>query len=306
MENKKNDLVHEFAEPLRYRDGHGVGVVYGAAGDVGFQWRDYLAQNVTVQIHKVVQNKLATGYSIRKAYAERRVEIHVHVSCRIGGVGCVPEHYCALFQYAFVGPDAALDPLHINVVGGFDPKVKSGPGTHYEVDVPVLVGIAQRMDLPEGVVPVSIPSVVRLQTLDDCLRRLTNPTGFRVERAVVDNRSIDRFSLPVLIPEDGELRFIRDILADSASGQGVCQAVERGPQVVERIADQERKRRGGETLMEDDPYAHLIRSIGIGLADDGVAFWCEPPPELDCQVLQVMNRPLQFEHVAVGGGHDPS
>jgi hypothetical protein len=116
--------------------------------------------------------------SILERYKHRRISLHLHffkADSDAGVVGMIePEaegHYCAVAEF-LVSQDRSNDGFQRTVTGGVRPiqfRIPSDGGN--QVQVPVLVNV---MELGKQGQWMSLPSVVRLQTLDECHRLCGN------------------------------------------------------------------------------------------------------------------------------------
>ena len=133
---------------------HGKQAVLG----VGHEGRQHLVPDVITDRGHDVKDGLALPWgSVSERYADAHLEAHVHYGARCGGE---PHHYCAVF-YA-----TQNWPLH-----RCDREMPDAGTLHYadghdDWRVSMLVEVVERL---EGVEERVIPSVVRLQPLDDCL-----------------------------------------------------------------------------------------------------------------------------------------
>jgi hypothetical protein len=98
------------------------------------------------------------NFPLAKRYAEGKVEVHVHFAGRRVGRDREATYLCAVVKSTEVVGVVFNAPTPDRVVR----TLKSGT---YEVQVMVLVGDVQLVDVPKPL----IPSWVRLQALDDCL-----------------------------------------------------------------------------------------------------------------------------------------
>jgi hypothetical protein len=212
----------------------------------------------------------------------------------------------------------------------------------------VLADAVQVVEEPQGVGGIVLPALVRLQQLDRCLC-VWMPTSDLVQ-TTVSGRAVGllrplveggaahpQISRPILVPEDGEFRSLRNFLRQRArvgTRQRVSEGVERGSEVVQRVTDQEADRigawlfdgseRGEDTTPEfrvdglglgtlagyeertpehrtagvrDVVKTVLVvpPSIGVEVIPDGVALTVTPRSGLALQILQVLERPVEFE-----------
>lgn len=139
--------MHDIAEPLL------------RTGEKRYEGGDDPAVDVPADTTEKIIDALAGWHSgIVNDYAEAKCGIHVHFRTRLGED--VTPDLCARFQLR--SPEPSL----LRFGGGKKLSDKLGAGCGY-VDIPVLVDLIKTVEGHEGV-SGSIPSVVRLQSLDRC------------------------------------------------------------------------------------------------------------------------------------------
>jgi hypothetical protein len=150
----------------------------------------------------------------------------------------------------------------------------------------MLVQIRKSVELPEGSSRVLLlPSEVRLQLLDDCLRvwmdapdhlpAFTRLEGFR--------------------SEDGEGQrfgtiFGQGINPGVSGGEFVDEIVEGGMEVVEAITNDEAK--SGGRVLEDFEINTLLSALRVEFGDVTVRVFFDPSANIGVEALQVLPRPL--------------
>jgi hypothetical protein len=150
---------------------------------------------------------------------------------------------------------------------------------------PVLVGVGKLAEHPEPMVRELVPSVVRLQTLDDCLRGWCDAPDL-----------IHAFVQEVVsVFEDGELRIFSDALgqrvAPTGFGKVIDEVVEGGPHVVQTLPD-DKSEFGGRVFKDFNLY-ELVSSLRIEFCVNTVRAWFEPPTAFAFEALQVARGPFQ-------------
>lgn len=121
---------------------------------------------------------------------------------------------------------------------------------------PVLVDVEKLVELPEGIVGELLPSVVRLQLLDSCLRSWVDTSDFVTAFA--------RLHFPVT--KDGELQQTRSVVrqgidANVGDGKLVDQIVEGRTEVVEAVPDNQAQFVSGRRVEHFDPEEFLAAII---------------------------------------------
>src|SRR5215213_3774671 len=112
-------------------------------------------------------------------------EVHVHFrACFVNG--SIASDWCATFN-------SAEDWFHFDAHR--DDVTESGGSNHGRVRQTVLVDVGKLVELPKEIMPELLPSVVRLQPFDFCLR------GWRDAP-----KHVKEFG-EILVGEDGELGF---------------------------------------------------------------------------------------------------
>ena len=146
----------------------------------------------------------------------------------------------------------------------------------------VLRDVAKSIDLPEGVIFVGLPSVVRLKRLNlipGCWWKLFHCA------------SKARFGLGGVAPGTGELASLfRCIMADE--GQLPDQVIEAGPQRMEDVSSQNAESfRRDRTLHKE----HLTESVRVFLYGDFTGHARVEHPQFDIEAIQVFFRPEQLQ-----------
>jgi hypothetical protein len=160
---------------------------------------------------------------------------------------------------------------------------------------PVLVHVGKLVELPEGVAPEPLPSIVGLQPLDVCLRSWVDAPDFV--------SAFPRRHLP--ITEDGKFQapgaaFGQGVDSNVGEREFVDEVVEGGSEVVDAVSDDEAKV-GGRLLQHFEPR-ELVEFINIELRPNSVRAFLGPGFHFGFKVLQVMERPVEPPFVVEG--HD--
>ena len=148
----------------------------------------------------------------------------------------------------------------------------------------MLVNIRKLVKHPEGIDSIVLPSLVRLQPLDDCLGVWVDAPDFTLP-------------LPGLhgpVSENRELRSRSDRIGQGVSGVGdskfVGEIVEGGSEVVQTIADEEAK--PNRWLAEDFNPDELLACLRVEFVDNAVRVSFPPSSVFRLQALQVLERPI--------------
>lgn len=128
----------------------------------------------------------------------------------------------------------------------------------------MLVLDGKLIELPQGIVGKSLPSIVRLQPLDNCLCAWVNAPKHTVEffQAVVATRA-----------EDRKGRIALNTLGHSpllvGNGKLEGEVIESVAEVLEAIADNEAEFGNGRRLEEFDPK-DILRAIAIAFGPSSI------------------------------------
>lgn len=228
-----------------------------------------------------------------ESYVQNRIEIHVHLSIGIDGVSAVNREYCVVYNRYL--EDLKL-PVEPDVGDHVSPDLHSSKFVDHGMEKAVLVDVRQLAELPEGVCVKAVPSVVRLQTLNDCLHRWIDSADLARRRLLEKARASTGISAPVFIPEDRELGIALEILWSTGQGavrvgQGEGQMVERRADVVEDVADYHGEL-GGREVVDFDADLVIARGISTALMNDRVMISIEPLQNLLFELRQVVVRPI--------------
>lgn len=270
-----------------------------------------LVANVDAKLSQGFEDRfiLHTRRTLSERYAQARVYFHVHVLVSVNGNGtrkssdwCIGLHcssedlYQPIWNTSYVDGSPRIPP---NPFGAADDGVQE----------PVLIDAVQLMDDPKGITSKCVPSVVRLKQLNDCLSiwmpspNLVKPaTMARLAPAsTLHDSSMESLTahpsvpVPVLIPEDRELRAIREIVW---KGFGVDrrererQIVEGGAEIVQAVSNE-----GRELLMrwllgggEKKPCP-----LRLNFMPDRMVISVQPSLLLSLQIHQVVECPIELQ-----------
>jgi hypothetical protein len=202
-------------------------------GEERGQGGDDIVDDVPLYPSKGVGATPPRGYRpLPEEYVEGQQGVHVHLWVEPlsdgGGMGSVGCDLCAIFKRTQVDVHGSGQMGRVGKVGPHT------DGNLRDVRCSMFVHVAKLVQLPKGVQRKLIPSVVRLQSLDNCLRSWVDAPDF-----------VTTFPRrPFSVAKDGELR-----LSIERSGQMttsmmpnsefVGKVVESGSEVVETVADDE-------------------------------------------------------------------
>jgi hypothetical protein len=215
-------------------------------------------------------------------YAEGQQGIHVHLRVETlgkgGGAGGVSRNLCAVFIRTHVDFDSAGE---VGRVG----KVSVGAGGDLrDVRHSMFVHVGKLVELPQGVRRERIPSCVRLQPLDDCLRSWVNAPDF-----------VTTFPhLPFPSTKNGELRPSVEGVGQGATSvmpysEFVGKVVKGGAEVVEAIPDDEAELYR-DWLGESDVH-DLLTALTVEMTIVSVRVSVSPLTNFRLKAVQVMGGP---------------
>ncbi len=216
--------------------------------------------------------------AVAESYVQGILEIHAHIRFKVRDSRVAGE-FCA----AFYRPEDEVRPtLPLALRHKLGRYRKEAVGRkHYEMQKSVPVGPSKRAKHPEGVEKESIPSVIRLQSLDDCLcgGRGTPDLGRLFREKLVSFR------------EYGEGEILLDLFGEQLrEGEGVDEMVEGGPEIVEALAgDQAESSRG--RLQEFDPN-DLLAAMFLEIDGNEVGMGFDPSSDFGFQLMHVILCPL--------------
>lgn len=269
-------------------------MTHANSGEVVSEGRDNLFGYVKMDMSQPIGDREASELlwgSLAESYAEGGCEIHVHF--RAGLVnGGVAGDWCAIFNRKVDWLDFVGDGAFINHEGHMrNARVRRN------VRQTVLVLVGKPVELPEGIVDGTLlPSIVRLQPLDDCFRVWSDAPKHAVEFFQVtvatggeDRKSrisLDALGYPPLFVNNGEFE---------------GEIVEGGTKVMEAVSNHEAEFVGGRWL-EDFGPKELLGAISIGFTPSSVRAFFEPKIHFGFKALQVVDRPAEPPFVVEGQG----
>lgn len=217
-----------------------------------------------------------------EAYVQGTTEVHVHFRGAVAGVA-IPEDWCAVFNRA-TDEQSIYDctMTHCDFRQAFKRE-------QCETERSVLIPVGQLIQLPEWMEECRIiPSIVRLQLLDDCLHL----RGDSLETTFASGCE------PMFIEADRKRRNFLDLLGQRTSvivnqGKLVNDVVEGGAQVLQTIPDDQGEFSGWlpQGLNVDDVVA-AIDALRVELSEDTIGAFFDPPSDFGFKALQVMECPV--------------
>lgn len=248
---------------------------------------------------------LHTRRPLAKRYIEGGLYIHAHFACWIEGRDQTePSYWCVGIYRPVKGFDS---PGTNNEVRFLGIDAEPGEARDCRMQQAVLVDAVQVVENPQGMSSVVVPSVVRLQTLYDCLRiwvpsldlgKSTPRSGPSILLDGVEPTTAQsRFPLPVFISDDREFGALGDLVRQGGGvrqGEGKGESVESRAEVVQGVTDEEAERIRGWFLGGSEE--HPVPIFRINLMPDRVVIAIDPVFDAFVQLLQVVERTtdLQF------------
>ena len=252
-------------------------------------------------------------YTIHNASAlesyiqERSKELHVHVAARVGGNSVAIQHLCLAFYKTTIDIHGAGEDDCVSFCAkSIHVHNHRGRMTVGHDQESVLVDVREFVKHPEGIGSKVLPSVIRLQALDDCLRSWMNSANLVEPVTFKHVGSGTEHALRIFVPEDRELTALYDIIGKRAGifeGKRVNQVVETSSEVVKNVADQKCERIGGNVL---NGYSdtEVIGSFRVSMTAERVMVTVQPLKDVFLQVIQVTMRPRKFQKVIATSRHD--
>jgi hypothetical protein len=243
--------------------------------------------------------KVNDGYVLRGAFAERYTHgyyyFEMHLLVRILGADAGDATRWCVGCY---WPPEALNRAGANgyVVALGDIPPDPGEVSNRHVQEAMLAEAVQVVEKPQRMGAEGIASVVRLQTLDNCLRLWMQAANLGAPVVPEQVGSHVRPPLPIFIPEDWELGYLGDIRGKRSgvgSGEGVGEQIKARPQIAQTISNEHRER-VWRWLIGSDKSGERP-GLRINLLPDAVVFATHPGALLAAQIIQVQVRPLDLQ-----------
>src|SRR5208282_1627723 len=238
------------------------------------QRREHVPFNASKDVGKNADNTFSLSGSIRDEYCKGRNKIHLHAFARVHVDTPIAGDFCLLLNAAVKGPFKKF------LSSPARDRRNSTPtrGNRYE-QPSVLVDVLQLLKNPERMRGGVIPSMIRLQSIDDCLRfsadMLDFPHSSTLEpKLAAENRKgdLNRF----------RIRQGKPVLKSKRMNQMIKGRTE----IVETISKDLRNNRWRRTnkFTADD----IIASIRVDLIGDRVRATFNPLIALRPQQIQVI------------------
>lgn len=269
----------------------------------GLERGNHAPHNEIVSLRECGDDKVPRNYRGRviEDYVRARTKIHFHLLAWVFGLQAQPRYYCLTFQYAGEELDISPRPKRvddISVEGGVEHKGQGGMANR--MNEAVLVDVRQFPENPEVMGAILVPSVIRLQPLDFCLRQWVNASDLAEIAPVVPNiEPAGRLPLPVFIPNDWELRDTLVLLANRLSlpfrirdGEFKGEMIEDAAQILDAITDKEPEGVEGRGV-DVDLYKEITGALRVRLGD-GLTFNLVSVVGLPLKLLQVVIRPAKL------------
>lgn len=271
------------------------------------EWREYVGQDVVVEIAENSHNGLSTNE--RRIGVEKDVEVRakarINFLAWVNDAGERPSYFSATINYRREadgsGSRKAADVLRLQRIEGGAFKC-----ANREVQKSVLIDPIQFMDTPQRVALVRAPTVVRLEPLDDFLSRRVHATGLEEAttrsglpsvRTLASQAIETGAAIAPLVPEDGEFRALHDIIGERGSvrrSEFETEVVKRRSQALEHLSDEHREWLSRRRVCRDPSGvlmgAILARDLRVRFLVNGVQCGVEIPANLFTQILQVSTR----------------
>lgn len=218
--------------------------------------------------------------------AERYVKGELHVLVRFS-IGGIDKEYVACFQRAKLvsrsnkkwdGGKVPIGEGTLHHLAHMRSEVHAAKSRAHGEQQTVLVHNVKLVDLPEKV----IPSLVWFETVD----------GF--DRVLRRSLYLPKFLGFVLFlrVEDGEVDTVGRLAACSNHDQLVCQVIEGGSQILDRIPDNRGQQ--GRNILDTDNIVDQLARLGIALGADYVGVMAEEAGPRSLKVLDVAFGPFDF------------
>ena len=244
------------------------------------QRREHLVDDVSVEALKCAGDRFAQESdrgTLAEAYVEGRCEIHAHF--RAGTVeGRIFGDWCAAIEKA----EKALDLVNTDAVG-FEERQSGEVVQGGGMRKPMLFYDLKLIKLPEGVAVEPVPSLVRLQPLDLCLREWINAPEHVVQFA------------RILLLKDGKRGTALNVGGERSFGVRQSklegEIVEGGAEVVDAVSSDEAQAggRGRDDLGPND----LLAGIGIEFGPKSVRAFFAPGSSFRFKALQMVECPVE-------------
>jgi hypothetical protein len=252
------------------------------------EWREHRVDDVSMEGVKGIPDgneQEGVRNPLAEAYVEGCCEIHVHF--RAGTVeGGVLGDWCALIKIAGKG----IDVVDGDVLAR-EERYSTEPIQGHGRRKPVLVYDLKLIKLPQAVAAKPVPSIVRLQPLDDCLGTWVDAPDHVVEFL----QRLRAFDLGGVRREDGEpgspLNVARQRSLRLRKSKSKCEVVEGGAEVVDAVPGDEAQA-SRRRFEHPRPY-DLLAALVIEFGPKGVRACLTPGSQFRFKALQMVERPVE-------------
>jgi hypothetical protein len=223
--------------------------------------------------------------SLIERYNSEDLDIHLHLSFSIHGKG---SELCILIKagHGSLCPRLSLDVENLQIGLGLA-TTENG-----DQNPSVLVDVSEFIQNPESGLLKVLPQVVRLQTLDECVRVCGNPRELPAPDCLFE--SFGRVT-------DGEYLVISGLIVCSKY-KFPYKVIQGGSEVLEEVAH-DNGNPGGDRSLGLESSSNLIR-IRLLLGHQMAWVRLEVPLKFRCQVLKMLCGPEDFVFdVKKGAGH---
>jgi hypothetical protein len=209
---------------------------------------------------------------VAHGYTEGRIAVVLHISlCRFERE---EKNFCATFYRSIEGMERWL-----SAQGGDEAKLPADDTLHGDIEQSVLVSIVEFPDDRKEGRQFMVPSVVRLRSLDACLR------------ITADHRQPARLlsSKPVRSIGDGELQILctgRRIGPTVANGDSIDDVIQCAPKTVNAIASDQGPAIKGRRLLDGNDEA-VAATISVAFFGENIRFSCDPRLEFGLKSIEM-------------------
>jgi hypothetical protein len=244
------------------------------------------ARDAARQLREEWDNRLILGVTdLRERYKNGRLSLHLHLSC----AGLETGQFCAFFDRpgpngdwcALFDMDAPIHKIQLNIPA-------TDNGSSYEQQ-PMFVGIVEIRQNPEGIVLEIVPSMKRLQRLDECL----GVTG----DALYYGFSSGFITIPR--PGNRKLGFLcgRGRTSCCADDQLVNRVIQGRPKLVENFSDDEAEA-GRDGLNVGKPE-NQFSGIGVVFLNDFLGVVATKNFKIPLECIEVLFGPFNLGNTAI-------
>ncbi len=215
-----------------------------------------------------------------EGYIEGEVEVHLHFLVRINGCGSVPRKFCAVLQR-----EGDRGQVKGNEVKVFSTEAEPNKSRSGHMSEAMFIISVKHMETPQRVC-CNIPSVVRLQALDNCLTGWIDHPKLPLPPAVKLGASLGNKELTVL----GD--WLRERSTLPFEGELIHGIIKAGPEVMDTLSDEDSP--FGRRLLPNHGSNHILPGIGVEFVRGAVSILFDPPLDHEREGVQVLFRSLDL------------